>query len=101
MAGVSWFIAISYLMAHTGYQNTIVETLSSDGAATSLVTVLSILISFLSLFPGGLTLAYACWRSAKGAGQKLGKGTLALSVAITLALYVLFGWYNFAVNYPT
>lgn len=99
VAAVIWFIFISYFMAHTGYQHTTTaEIVGPQNVSTTFGNIVSILVAIVSLYPSGLAFGYA-YISTKNPAKTTRLGVLVSAITITIVLYVLFGWYNFIINF--
>lgn len=97
VASIAWFVVISYVTAHTEYYKFVVGHIVSLQSSAQLKSVLGLLIIIASFIPSGVFLAYPYIKNNFKNHRIL--RTLLLSIGIALALYMPFGWYNFAINF--
>lgn len=97
-ASFVWFLVVSYITATTQYQYQIADMLAdSQGTSTQPESALSLLIVTITFMPSGLLLAYPY--VMKTFKNYLVLRIAMLSTVIALALFIVFSWYNFYINF--
>lgn len=99
LGGIVWFLVISFISAQTEYQNLVADRLADPtGTSTQLEGILNILIVLISFMPSGFLITYPY--IIKNYRDHRFSRLLFASFCISLALFIPFGLYNFAVNFP-
>lgn len=98
LLGATWFVMISYILAHTEYNSSLASSLTDPkGTSIGLANLLSISFVIISFLPGGYLLAYVYIKKYQEKQNII--RILLLSLVLCMAWYVVYSWYNFIVNF--
>lgn len=100
LISIAWFLAVSFITAQTEYQKIIADTLGDpQGISTQFESFLTIFIVILTFIPSGLLLSYSyVTKNFKKHEHRIARIIL-LSFLIACALFIVFSWYDFIINF--
>lgn len=97
---IFWYVLVSCIAISTNFHNKIADLLADPNAtSTRMESVLAIGIMVISFLPTGIILADFYIRKNRSRGTKY--TIISIGLGISLALYVLFSWCDFALNYAS